>query len=258
MLHAVQTLKGLALAAVDGGIGTVEDACFDDRWVIRYLVVNTGGWLSGRRVLISPHAVQDVDTVQKEVRVDLTRERVEKSPPMDADKPFSREHEVEYARYYGYPSYWTAPVLLGAELGLIAPPLEQAMPPAATERGTEPNLRRCSEVAGYHVGANDGDIGHVEDFLFDDETWAIRYLVIATRNWWPGKTVLVSPEWFEGTDWRGRKVIAALTREAIEASPAYDPARLPGREYEEALHRHYHKPGYWSARDEPVTPLSRE
>jgi PRC-barrel domain len=257
MLHAILALKGFEIAATDGSVGSIEDAYFDDqRWTIRYFVVNTGGWLGGRRVLISPHAMHEVDPAQEQVRVALTRERVEKSPPIETDRPVSRQQEAEYAQYFGYPAYWTAPVLLGAELGLIAPPL--GVGPAHQDAGGrgDPHLRSCAEVTGYAVAASDGEIGHVDDFLFDDETWAIRYLVLATRNWWPGKRVLVSPEWFDRIDWAERTAFAALSRAAIESSPEYDPAHLPGRDYEEALHRHYGKPSYWSVRDEPVTPLS--
>jgi uncharacterized protein YrrD len=267
MLHSIQTLKRLEIGATDGNIGKVEDSYFDDaRWAVRYLVADTGGWLSGRTVLISPRSIRDIDWANGAVRVALTREQVEKSPSIDTRKPVSRQHEIEYSAYYGYAPYWIGPDLWGMGMApgvpLVVPPIDPPVPPAEGARieheraAADPHLRSSMEVAGYRVAATDGDIGHVEDFVFDEATWAIRYLVIDTRNWLPGKHVLVSPEWIERIDWSETKVFASLTRHEIETSPEYDPTSLPGRAYEDALHRHYKKPSYWSVRDEPVTPLS--
>jgi uncharacterized protein YrrD len=254
MLLSTEILRDLELAATDGNVGTVEDVYFDDhRWVVRYLVVETGGWLSGRKVLISPHAVHDIDPARSVVRTELTRERVEKSPPIDADRPVSRQHEIEFAQYYGSPAYWSTPALLGAEMGILPAPLEPPVPSSRQEQG-DPHLRSCNEVTGYAVAARDGDIGHVEQLLFDSENWAIRYLVIDTGKWWPGRKVLISPRWVDWFDWSREKVLLTNSRTEVEASPEYDPAEPTGRAYEEALHGHYRKPTYWTTRDEPVTP----
>ena len=87
----------------------------------------------------------------------------------------------------------------------------------------------------------DGEIGHVEDFIIDDETWAIRYLIVDTHNWWPGKKVLVSPQWIERVSWGERKVFVNLSREAIKQSPEYTDESLLTRDYEIGLHRHYNR-----------------
>jgi hypothetical protein len=106
-------------------------------------------------------------------------------------------------------------------------------------------------VSGHHIEAVDGGIGHVEDFIIDDETWAIRYLVIDTRNWWPGKEVLVAPQWVERVSWSESKVFVNLSRETIKQSPEYTDESLLTRDYETELHRHYDRQGYWVA--EPDT-----
>jgi len=181
--------------------------------------------------------------------VDLTREQVENSPSVDTEQPADRRYEVEYSRYYGYPYYWTGPYVWGAEAypmipaGAAAamPPIEPPIPEG------DRHLRSTSLVAGYYIQATDGDIGHVEDFLIDDRSWTIRYVEVDTRNWWPGKHVLVSPEWVTQVDWPDSKVHVDLTREAIKESPEYDASLPLDREYEERLHEAYRRPRYWDS-----------
>ena len=127
------------------------------------------------------------------------------------------------------------------------------------EKAWDPHLRSTHDVSGYHIQAADGEIGHVEDFIIDDETWAIRYLVIDTRNWWPGKKVLVSPQWIERVSWDESKVFVNLSRETIKQSPEYTEESLLTRDYETGLHRHYNRQGYWvdepAAKEHPLTRL---
>ena len=65
----------------------------------------------------------------------------------------------------------------------------------------DPHLRSSAAVTGYHIQATDGDIGHVEDFLLDDRSWTIRFMVVDTTNWWAGEKVLIAPAWIERVDW---------------------------------------------------------
>ena len=118
------------------------------------------------------------------------------------------------------------------------------------EKAWDPHLRSTDAVSDYNIQAADGEIGHVEDFVIDDETWAIRYLIVDTRNWWPGKKVLVSPQWIDRVSWSESKVFVSLSRETIKQSPEYTEASLLTRDYETGLHRHYNRPGYWA--DEPA------
>ena len=251
MLRAVNDLKGCSIGATDGSIGEIDDLYFDDQhWTVRYLVVDTSGWLTGRRVLVSPWSVRGINLSDKTLAVNLTRQQVESSPSVDTEQPVDRRYEMEYSRYYGYPYYWTGPYAWGPEAlpvlpsggAAVLPPVDRAVPEG------DPHLRSTSTVTGYYIQATDGDIGHVEDFLVEDGSWAIRYVEVDTRNWWPGKHVLVSPDWITGVDWYDSKVHVDLTCDAIKNSPEYDSSLPLDREYEARLYEAYRRPRYWDKR----------
>jgi hypothetical protein len=228
MLRSNDELEKFTILATDGAIGHVRDFYFDDHtWVVRYLIVDTGAWLSGRRVLISPFSVGALDEVQRVVPVTITRQQVKNSPDIDLHKPVSRQHEVDYLGYYGYPYYWGGAGLWGEGVypGMMVAGVTQPQSPAEAERGADrdPHLRSCAELAEYHVHASDGDIGHVQSFLIDAESWAIRYVVVNTSNWWLGSDVVISPDLIEEVSWEQGKVTVKLTRAALKAAPAYDP-----------------------------------
>ena len=245
MLYKATTLKGYTLDSLDGEFGEVKEFYFDDRyWTIRYLVANTGSWLTGRQVLISPHSLVAAINAERHVAVDLTRRQIEESPALGTDKPVSRQFEESYYGYYGYPMYWGGPF----SWGVHTRPRRDVDGRSGTARGEkawDPHLRSTAAVSGYEIRALDGDIGHVEDFVIDDETWAIRYLVVATRNWWPGKKVLLSPRWIDRVSWTESRVFVRLSRDVIKQSPEYTAEALITRDYEEGLHAHYRLEGYW-------------
>jgi uncharacterized protein YrrD len=256
MLRNVEELYGYNVQATDGDIGMVHEFYFDDKfWTIRYLVVDTGGWLSGRRVLISPAALDKPNWGKEMLSVSITKEQVENSPSIDTDKPVSRQHEKELHEYYKWPLYWGIDPY-AAEAGSIAyarylAEREEKMKEAAKEQKQEEeegdsHLRSTREVKGYHIHAKDGEIGHVEDFILDDEGWIIRYIVVDTRNWLPGKKVLVSPEWVERVSWSESEVYVDLLREVIKKSPEFDPSAPINRDYEENLYDYYGRPKYWT------------
>jgi len=244
-------LKDFVVRATDGELGTVDQLYFDDEsWAIRYLMVETGGWLGGRRVLISPMSVTHLDWDNKRLDVALTKEQVEHSPDIDTHKPVSRQHEAAYLGYYGYPYYWGGPYLWGpafnpAGLASRTSTSTQAMADRVRRESMDSHLRSTAAVTGYNIETDDGEIGHVDGFVVDDETWAIRYLEVATRNWWPGKKVLVSPAWIERVSWSESKVYVHLSREAIKNGPEYIESREITREYEDRLYAHYGRPPYW-------------
>ena len=246
MLLRATALKGFKLDSLDGEIGHVRDFYFDDQhWTIRYLVADTGGWLSGRQVLISPYALIGAIKETSSIAVSLTSQQIKDSPSLNSDKPVSRQFEEDYYNYYGWPLYWGGPLMWGAYPYLVRDP-NQWNTPTDSEKSWDPHLRSTESVNGHHIQATDGEIGHVVDFIIDDETWDIRYLVVGTRNWWPGKHVLVSPEWIERVSWSEQKVFVKLSRAAIKASPEYSEAALITRDYESGLFRHYGRDGYWS------------
>lgn len=246
MLRSVNGLKGVTIAATDGEIGSVQDVYFDDgTWTVRYLVIDTGSWLPGRQVLISPRSVRDGADAHQ-IPVALTKDQVEHSPGTEADRSVDRQYEEEYARYYGYPEYWAGPYRWGTTpypaVGAASTVGEPApLPPPEGD----PRLRSARDVVGYYIEASDGDIGHVEDFLVDDLEWAIRYIIVDTRNWWPGKKVLVAPEWIREVSWQESRVYVDMTRDAIKGAPEYDPDRPLAREYETRLFGHHNRRVYW-------------
>jgi hypothetical protein len=245
MLNTSKSVQGFTLSARDGDIGSIEEFYFDDRfWTIRYLVAGTGGWLPGRQALLSPYALGAVNKDLRRIVVDLTKKQIESSPSLETDKPVSRQFEANYYDYYGWPMYWNGPFAWGSFPSLTVDRSNWKELPA-TGGSWDPHLRSTREVRGYGLHAADGDIGHVDDFIFDDETWTIRYLVVATHDWWPGKKVLISPKWIERVSWEQSKVYVDLPRVLVKKAPEYDGQSTLDRAYESDLHEHYRKQGYW-------------
>jgi len=246
MLRQAKDLKGYKLSARDGEIGSVKEFFFDDQsWAVRYLIAETGNWLTGRQVLISPYALDPARTDDKVIPVDLAREQIENSPSLDADKPVSRQYEMQYYPYYGYPGYWGGAYMWGS----VGYPIRGQGGWSETtphNENDDPHLRSTQDVTGRTIQAQDGAIGDVEDFVIDDETWAIRYLIVDTGNWWPGKKVLISTRWIEKISWEESKVFINLTRDTIKQGPEYTEAALITRDYETKLHRHCNREEYWA------------
>ena len=242
MLWKSSVISGFGIGASDGPIGSVSDLLFDDtNWALRWCVVDTGSWLSGRKVLLPPSAVGVPDPDRRAFPVDLTRKQVSDSPVFDSDAPVSRQLEASVYGHYGWSPYWYP----GYGLGILgAVPIAQSQPPGYRADGSDPtigdpHLRSANEITGYYVRASDDDIGHVEELLVDIESWDIRYFVVDTKNWWPGKKVLVAPQWFKEVSWSDRTVHVSLTRDQVSKSPEYDPSATADRAYEDRLYQHY-------------------
>lgn len=230
MLRSVKQLCGDKLGASDGEIGHVNDFYFDDQnWAVRYLVADTGSWIPGRLVLISPHAFGDLYQGGKVLLVNLTRQQIEKSPSIESHKPVSRQYEEEYYRYYDWPFYWQGGQLWGmSAFPVVPPPPKQLSDEQSTTKGgkqeySDPHLRSAKAVNGYHIQATDGTIGHVTDFVMDDKNWAIQRVVVDIRNWLSGKRVMISPSQINRISWDESKVYVGLTKEAILRAPVFDP-----------------------------------
>ena len=251
MLVKAKTLKGYKLHCLDGEIGKVKEFYFDDQfWTIRYLIADTGNWLPGRKVLISPYALVCINKEEQYIAINLTKTQVENSPPLSSDKPVSRQFEELYYGYYQWPLYWGGPLMWGPYPSIVRnfDDKQKDIPP--NEKMWDPHLRSTHDVSGHHIHAVDGDLGHVTDFLIDDVTWAIRYLIVETSNWWLGKKVLISTRWIERISWDEAKVFVNLLREDIKKSPEYPEGDLLIRDYEAELHHHYGRQEYWV--DEPT------
>lgn len=247
MLWKASAIEGYSIAATDGPIGTITDFLFDDTsWQIRWVVVDTGKWLSSRRVLLPPSAMGHVNATGREFSVRLTMQQVKDSPDIDTQRPVSRQMEASVYDYYGWYPYWTSSFYIGsfgyAGEGPMAPRDSDAAKKTANALGNKNDdlhLRSVAAVTGYHFHATDGEVGHAEDFLVEDGDWSIHYLVVDTKNWWPGKRVLVSPRSVREIDWSSQHVSLGVDRQTVRNSPTYDPSSGVDRGYEQRFHRYY-------------------
>ncbi len=261
MLTNASAINGYAIAASDGRLGTISDFLFDDAgWSVRWLVVDTGNWLSGRKVLLPSSVLGHPDPKRQEFSVRLTMEQVKHSPDIDSERPVSRQMETNVYDYYGWSPYWASGPyypswgggLYAGGVGYAGGTMAASLSPQSTQReesvadvqrsDDDPHLRSTEAVIGYHIHASDGEIGHVEDFLVDDVDWSVRYLVVDTKNWWPGEKVVISPRSVREIDWTERLVHLDVDREKVRDSPAYDPSTTVDRAYEIQFHEHYGEP----------------
>jgi sporulation protein YlmC with PRC-barrel domain len=248
MLRSLRELERYKVSATDGDIGHVVNFLLDDQhWIVRYLVVETSGFLDGRRVLITPISFRQVEWATNRFHLALTKGKVQNSPSIDTDKPVSRQHELDYHGYYGYPYYWGSSGFwgTGADPGLLAAGNWNDVAVEHTHKANDIHLRSANELRGYHIQGSDEAIGHVDDFVVDDKNWAIRYLVIDTSNWWMGKQVLIAPHWANRVSWEEKCIYVAMNRQSIKNSPEWGSTASINREYEERLYEHYRRPVYW-------------
>jgi hypothetical protein len=253
MLREVKAMHGAVLLARDGEIGKIEEVLFDDHlWTVRYVVVNTGGWLLGRKVLLPP-AVLEGPFLNERLNVNLTRGQVEGSPFAETDKPVSRQWETDYHDYYGWPYYWGGMGGLSGDIGLTggmalsgvqlarvvgdAGTPQQEADEKAGDKG-DVHLRSTNEVTGYKIEAQDGPLGHVTDFIVDDETWTIRYVAADTGDWWPGKKVLLPLRWIAQMRWPECTVQVRATRDQVQNAPEWDPHTPITPLFEDTLFRY--------------------
>ncbi|MBD5781245.1 PRC-barrel domain-containing protein [Pelagicoccus sp. NFK12] len=269
MLRSIHDTFGYPVEALDGTLGKVKDTLFDDRhWRMRYLVVDTGRWLPGQKVLVSPHHAKQPETgwQRKHFPVELTKEQIENAPKIEEHEPVSRQYEREYARYYKQSQpYWSGPYTWGfTQEPIFFPPHEEVQSPSRVEREqhserldqiAESHLQSAKEVIGYHVDARDDSFGHVEDFIFDDEKWKLQYLVIDTKNWLPGRKSLIDIGWIESIDWKENYATVGLSRKQIENAPKYDPSAPINRDYEKNLYDYYGRPYHWKEDASVLTPM---
>ncbi|MEP6622488.1 MAG: PRC-barrel domain-containing protein [bacterium] len=249
MLRSLRDLDKYSVYAADGDLGHVDDFLIDDeQWAVRYLVVESGGFRDRRGVLISPTAFRRADSESQRFHLALTLDQIRSSPDIDTDKPVSRQHEREYLDYYGYTPYWGQPALWGMGLNPVwlAGGTPDHVPTAlAAAPAVDAHLRSADALRGYRIHGSDGAIGHVDDFLLDDENWAVRFLVIDTGAWGFGKKVLVAPRWADSISCVDRTIHLGISRAAVQNSPEWHPIAPVNRELDHGLYDHYGRPVYW-------------
>ena len=249
MLRNSSEIIGYTIGANDGQLGRVTDFLFDDEtWLVRWLVIDTGSWLSGRKVLLPPSVLGHFSQIGHQFSVRLTMQQVKDSPGIDTDLPVSRQMETATYDYYGWNPYWSTGLYMGGYrwgAGGLPPvtygdSLRRADEIAADRRGDDDlHLRSVKAVTGYHIHASDGEIGHVADFLVEDADWSIHYLVVDTKNWWLGKKVLISPRSIVGIDWGGNLLNLGVDRQKVKDSPSYDASTIVDRAYENHFNDYY-------------------
>jgi len=242
MLRSIRDIIGYRVNATDGLIGTVKDFYFhDDSWAICYMVLDTGHWLPGRQVLIAPQSLGEPDWSREVLPVNLTRQKIESSPEVDLAVPVSRQKQAELSEYFNWTPYWGS--YAGPALAWIKTNVAEVAP--RHDQRPDEHLRSVREVSHYRIHATDGEIGHVQDFIVQTDAWVLRYLVVDTRIWLPGKKVLVSPAWIERVDWPTAEVFVDLEQETIRNGPKFDYNTPVNREYEVRMYDYYGRPTYW-------------
>jgi sporulation protein YlmC with PRC-barrel domain len=242
MLQNIKQLHGVKLAALDGDIGHVEEFYFDDiSWAIRYLVAETGSWLMGRLVLLTPHSIRELDTAAKILHINLRKKQIEESPSMESHKPVSRQFENDYYGYYGWPPYWDGGGMLGLSPSPILMPLmdDRLKAHQKPKHREDKHLRSTEALSGYQIQTSDGEIGHVTDFLVDDKTWTIRDLVIQTGHWYSEKEILIPSSKVKEISYEESKVLVSLTKADIEETAKNEVSKHNNQKVEKGVsHEH--------------------
>ncbi|WP_207425664.1 PRC-barrel domain-containing protein [Pedobacter sp. SYSU D00535] len=246
MLRNVKSLLGYKMGATDGDIGEVKGFYFDDQtWTVRYLVVETGNWFSGKKVLISTDSVQQPDFNAGVFPINLTREQIKNGPDIDTEKPVSREHEQLMHEYYPWNRYWQSGYFTVGMMAYNSMPLEeeihmrQAEETAEKHTHTDTHLRSTSEVKGYSIHASDGSIGEIDDFVFDDQSWKIEYMVADIGGWFKDKKILIPPRVIRDIRWEMSEVVVSLSKEEIKDSPHYDESMTHGDDFDTHFGSYY-------------------
>jgi uncharacterized protein YrrD len=219
MLLNIKKLYGHKLTASDGEIGHVKDFYFDDKtWVIRYVVADTGSWLTGRQVLLSPHAFGRVDREGKTLSVNLTRKQIENSPAIEEHKPVSRQYEIAYYQYYGWPAYWNGGGMWGpgGYPVAMAPSKDQLADRLLPHHPNDKHLQSTQALTGYAIHATDGEIGSVSSFMVDEKSWAVAQLTVEAGHWYSGREILIPTGKIERISYLDSQVFVSLTKAAIQ------------------------------------------
>ncbi len=252
MLRSLKGVFGFTLKGKDDEFGRIDDSYIDDKeWVVRYFVADTGKEMDHKKVLIPPKEVSRPDWAGRFFPVDLKKQQIVSSPTIDEKQPVSRQYEVELHEHYGWKAYYNPG---GTHDHAVRSPVPFEEEEVEREKGSgkkpagksDPHLRSAKVIIGYPISARDGETGMVEDFIFDDDDWNIRYIVVNTRTWLKGKKVLLSLSWVDRISWEETRVFMDVTKSTIKNGPEYEDVTRIDREYEKKLFKHYDRPGYWS------------
>lgn len=241
MDHNINGLIGYKIGAINGEIGSVKDFYFDDdTWTIRYMIVDTGEWLSSRKILVSPQAVVTTDCDNRIFHVDLFKDQIKSSPDVDTERPVSRQDEIKLQEHYRWSGYLDNGLYTGnAPVSVYEVLTRNADYGGKNKSIDDPHLRSTGSVIGYTVKAIDGDIGDVNDLIMSDTTWQLDFMIVDTGRWWPGRRVLISPKWIKAISWKENSVVIVHNIETVKSSPEYMPNQPLSSEYLLKVYSHF-------------------
>jgi sporulation protein YlmC with PRC-barrel domain len=218
----ISNLFGLSVKATDGEVGIVQDFYFDDQtWIIRYLVIKTGDWLSGRKVLLSPFSLVNKSGKPTSFTVSLTKEQIRNSPDINTDKAVYRQQEIQLAEYYPGLDYWGKGAYKGgvANASIVS---DREIIKEAFKKDNQPtvdlHLQSVLHMTGYRIHALDGEIGHAKDFIIADGAWKLQYLVVGMHKLFRDKQVFVPVGNIRKVQWSNAEIYLDITRSAIRNS----------------------------------------
>lgn len=254
MLRSIAELPGSTAVGSDGTMGKVVSVYFDDvSWAVRYLGVDSGSWLKTKIVLLSPRAIKDL--AAKSVYFDISRHKLDSCPDAATHLPVARQYEQALHDHFNWPYYWdyqtfrNAAPLAVSETGFGAQnrieAVEQMRQQQIAQQGYDAHLREFDEVLHYTLSAQDGTIGHVDDFIVELPWWVIRHVVVKTKNFLPGASVLLDVRWVRQVVFEDKQLVVDVKREAVRHAPRFNPAEPVNRHYEARLYDYYGRPGYW-------------
>jgi hypothetical protein len=244
MLRSLNQLNGYHVHALDGNIGKVSEFYFDDlSWNVRYLVVDLGMWIFGRKVLISPAALQQPNWEKQLFPLNLTKAQIKNSPDINMDKPIFRQHEADLYKHYGWEYYWGAEALIGAGGTVMTPEISPEYLTNQNGKAFDPHLRTTRIVTDYSVKTKDRTIGWISDFIVDDSNWIIQHLVVNLQNMGQDKKVLMNPVWVKGISFEKEEVLFDAEDKNILDFPDFDPEALVNKGCVEKAYDYYGKPG---------------
>jgi PRC-barrel domain len=225
MHHCLRDMIGRKILATDDVLGKVDDFYFDDStWTARYVIVETGNWLSNRKVLISLAAFLVQSWNSDVFIVNLTCAQVRDSPDIDTKKPVYRQIEEKLHDYYQWSPYWGYGY--SGTFGITLNSLLDNYPPdtvSMTAHDNEEHLRSICLVTGYSIHATDGIIGRIDNFLVDKNNWNIHLLVVETGDWMQNKKILVATSLISNINWADSSVNVNCSLESLSDNQLYVP-----------------------------------
>jgi len=250
MLYSAKETDQYTICSKDGTIGKIKELLFDDRkWNVRYMVADTGNWLPGRKVLVSPEFMLELSHEKQCIDVDLVKKQIKDSPPLTSDVPVDRQRDKEFWSFFSLPE---SPLTKIPADSVDQEKLDRRdfEDRREEEHSWDRHLRSTLAATGITIEALDGEVGKIEDFIIDDQNWDIRYLVVKTSGWWPGHRILVAPPWISKLSWGSSKIFIDINREPFKTLEEFESIETLTRDYEIRLHQSCNRIGYWT--DDPA------